>query len=146
MMKKASVTIGERIREMRAKMTQVKFAEAVEIKQAMVSRYEANREVPSPKILFRMAKFTGKTVEWVLTGQDSLLAPISVEELKTIQDKKQTALTRDDLLNLAALHVAALNSPEAREFSTLLLDAFSDEELMGKLLSHYGFLKTSASK
>jgi len=67
---KVPKTIGKRIRHLRGDLTQVEFAENLGIKQAMVSRYEADKEVPSPRVLLKIAVYTGKSMEWILTGKE----------------------------------------------------------------------------
>ena len=69
-MKGIPKTLGERIRSIRGVLTQVDFAEALGIKQAMISRYEAGKETPSPRILLRMAIYSGQSIEWFLTGKE----------------------------------------------------------------------------
>ena len=50
--KKDPKTLGERIRYLRGDLTQSEFADILRIKQAMVSRYEADKETPPPKSCF----------------------------------------------------------------------------------------------
>jgi transcriptional regulator with XRE-family HTH domain len=69
-MKGIPKTLGQRIRYIRGDLTQVELAEAVGIRQAMVSRYEADKETPSPRVLLRMAIYSGKSIEWLLTGKE----------------------------------------------------------------------------
>lgn len=78
-MKKVPKTLGQRIRFIRAGLTQVELADALGIRQAMISRYEADKEVPSPRVLLSMAVYSGKSMEWLLTGK----------ELKDLRGKKK---------------------------------------------------------
>ncbi len=78
-MKKVPKSLGERILSIRGNLTQVELADALGIKQAMISRYEADKETPSPRVLLRMAVYSGKSMEWLLTGK----------ELKDLKSKKQ---------------------------------------------------------
>ena len=48
MKKKEPKSLGGRIRYLRADLTQSEYADILRIKQAMVSRYEADKETPSP--------------------------------------------------------------------------------------------------
>ena len=81
---KKTKSLGERIRYLRGDMTQVELAEALNIRQAMVSRYEADKEVPSPRVLLNMAVYWGKSMEWLLTGKE-------LKELRSKAPKKRVA-------------------------------------------------------
>ncbi len=72
MKKKEPKSLGERVRMLRGDLTQSDFAEALNIKQAMISRYEADKETPSPRVLLRIAQYSGKSMEWLLTGKQTL--------------------------------------------------------------------------
>jgi transcriptional regulator with XRE-family HTH domain len=73
-------TLPERIRFMRGERSQEAFADrlndtrvrkavpASSIRQAMISRYEQGNEMPSPWVLYRMARAGHTTIEWILTG------------------------------------------------------------------------------
>jgi len=123
--KKSLKTMGGRIRAIRGELTQMDFAERLNIKQAMVSRYEADKEIPSSKILMRMARFSGKSVEWLLAGDSYDLVKKGSPLDKAVQ--------------------AFLNSsmPYRDEFAVLTKDAFTNKDLMRKLLSYYNFLEHS---
>ena len=73
MKKKDAKTLGGRIRLLRADLTQSELADILGIKQAMVSRYEADKETPSPRVLLRIGRYSGKTIEWLLTGTDTIV-------------------------------------------------------------------------
>ena len=77
-MKKISGSFGGRIRELRGDLTQAECAQLLDIKQAMISRYEADKEMPSPPVLLRLAQFSGRPMEWLLTGQEVTLPPIGL--------------------------------------------------------------------
>ena len=80
-MKGVPKTLGQRIRKIRGELTQVELAEALGIRQAMISRYEADKEVPSPKVILEMAIYSGKSMEWLLTGK----------ELSELRGRKKTS-------------------------------------------------------
>ena len=73
MKKKDAKTLGGRIRLLRGDLTQSEFADILSIKQAMVSRYEADKETPSPRVLLRIGRYSGRTIEWLLTGTDTIV-------------------------------------------------------------------------
>lgn len=65
------VNIGMRIQMIRGKMTQAEFAKKINIKQSYISRYERGR-VPKAEVLLRIARFANVSIEWLLTGKESL--------------------------------------------------------------------------
>ena len=130
-MKKEPRTRGERIRQLRGDMTQAEFADAVAIKQAMISRYEASKETPSPKVLLRIAQFSGTSIEWILTGRDPTGA----------KGKKIRPVSTMDMINAAARDLRQTHYPEAQEFIEMMKDVFRSRRRMKKILEYYRFLK-----
>ena len=140
MKKKELKTLGERLRHLRGDMTQSEFADILRIKQAMISRYEANKETPSPKVLLRIAQFSGKSIEWLLTGKE-LLAPPGSGKAKRLAAKTTRHMTREDLIELAAGYVRDTRLPESDEFAEMMKDVFMDRKRMRKVLDYYRFLR-----
>jgi transcriptional regulator with XRE-family HTH domain len=65
-------SVGRRIRELRGfEIVQAQFARELGISQGQLSRYEKGRSEIGAEILLRIARRSGKTVEWLLTGKDS---------------------------------------------------------------------------
>ena len=65
-------TVGRRVRELRGfEIVQAQFARELGISQGQLSRYEKGRSEIGAEILLRLARRSGKTVEWLLTGKDS---------------------------------------------------------------------------
>jgi transcriptional regulator with XRE-family HTH domain len=63
--------VGRRVRELRGFETvQAQFACELGISQGQLSRYEKGRSEIGAEILLRIARRSGKTVEWLLTGKD----------------------------------------------------------------------------
>ena len=133
-------TLGERIRQLRGEMTQSEFADILRIKQAMISRYEANKETPSPKVLLRIAQFSGKSIEWLLTGQE-LVVPKGSGSAKRLGAKATRNLTRDDLIEMAAGYVRDTRLPESDEFAEMMKESFNDRRRVRKILDYYKFLR-----
>lgn len=64
-------TVGRRIRELRGFDTkQSELAEAIGIAQSHVSAIERGETEIGAMVLLRLARFYGKTMEWLLTGSD----------------------------------------------------------------------------
>lgn len=59
--------VGERIRGVRGRLTQGKFAEILGINQTTICKYEAGR-VPEAFILKKIADFGGVSMDWILHG------------------------------------------------------------------------------
>lgn len=61
--------VGRRIRELRGfDLKQAEFAETIGIGQSHISAIERGIKEPGALVLFRIAKYYGKTVDWLLTG------------------------------------------------------------------------------
>jgi len=65
--------VGRRVRELRGfEIVQAQFARELGISQGQLSRYEQGRSEIGAQILLRLARRSGKTIEWLLTGKDSV--------------------------------------------------------------------------
>jgi transcriptional regulator with XRE-family HTH domain len=76
MTKKISVAadlkaIGRRIREIRGfDLTQTEFGEVLGISQTQLSDYELGRGAPTMYLLLKLKAYSGKSIDWILTGED----------------------------------------------------------------------------
>jgi len=141
MRKKKPKTPGERIRSLRGDLTQVEFADVLRIKQPMVSRYEADRETPSPRILLRIAQHSGASIEWLLTGKDTLSVNASKPGKRKGRSAAKRYMTTQDLLESAAAGLGYTMRPETREFVKMMKDLFSSSDRMQKVLEYNRYLK-----
>ena len=65
--------VGRRVRELRGfEIVQAQFARELGISQGQLSRYEQGRSEIGAEILLRLARRSGKTIEWLLTGKESV--------------------------------------------------------------------------
>ena len=63
--------VGRRIRELRDfDLKQAEFAETIGVGQSHISAVERGIKEPGALVLYRIAKYYGKTVDWLLTGVD----------------------------------------------------------------------------
>ena len=63
--------IGRRIREIRGfDLTQKGFARKLGVGQAAVSKLEKGQSFPSVEILLRLKEFSGRTIDWIVTGEE----------------------------------------------------------------------------
>ena len=63
--------VGRRVRELRGfDMTQQDFADRIGISQTYVSEMEHGKVEVGGEILLRIACEFGRTIEWLLTGED----------------------------------------------------------------------------
>jgi transcriptional regulator with XRE-family HTH domain len=141
MKKKEDKSLGERIRSLRGDMTQSEFADILRIKQAMISRYEADKETPSPKVLLRVAQFSGTSIEWLLTGQELLSTKATGAEVKRAGAKTTRHMTRDDLIEVAAGYIRDTHLPESDEFAEMMKDLFQDRKQMRRVLDYHRYLR-----
>lgn len=64
------VAIGGRIRDLRGAERQDDFAPFLGIAQSQLSRVERGLLAPSVDVLLRLAEWSGKSVDWILTGKE----------------------------------------------------------------------------
>lgn len=63
--------VGRRLRQLRGfDKKQAEFAREIGISQSQLSRYEKGNSEIGAEILLRMAKKFGKSMEWLLTGEE----------------------------------------------------------------------------
>jgi len=75
--------IGKRIRQLRLPgETQIEFAHRMKLTQASVSRYLSGG-MPSREALIKMAKRTGASVDWLLTGKAQGKAAVPAGKART---------------------------------------------------------------
>jgi len=64
--------VGRRLREIRGfEANQADFAREIGTSQGQLSRYEQGRSEIGAAVLLRLARKTGRTIEWLLTGRDT---------------------------------------------------------------------------
>ena len=64
-------TVGRRVRAIRGfEANQAAFARELGVSQGQLSRYEQGASEIGAGALLRLARRSGKTVEWLLTGSD----------------------------------------------------------------------------
>jgi transcriptional regulator with XRE-family HTH domain len=64
-------SVGRRLREIRGfDANQAPFADELGVSQGQLSRYEQGRSEIGAAVLLRLARKSGKTIEWLLTGND----------------------------------------------------------------------------
>jgi transcriptional regulator with XRE-family HTH domain len=65
--------VGRRVRELRGfDVNQAEFARELRISQGQLSRYEQGSSEIGAEVLIRLARKSGKTIEWLLTGKNAL--------------------------------------------------------------------------
>lgn len=60
--------VGQRIRRLRAQVTQEEFARSLSISQAQLSKYELGQSALPLGALVKLAQQSGCTTDWILTG------------------------------------------------------------------------------
>lgn len=65
-------SVGERIKEIRGALTQREFADSLGITAQAVINYERHGRIPSRAILNKISTIYTVTVDWLLTGEDSM--------------------------------------------------------------------------
>jgi DNA-binding transcriptional regulator YiaG len=67
--------VGTRIRKLRGQITQEEFARALGISQAQLSKYELGQSAVPLGVLVKLAKKSGGTADWILTGKGDVPGP-----------------------------------------------------------------------
>jgi DNA-binding XRE family transcriptional regulator len=63
--------IGRRIREIRSfDLTQAEFGRLLGVGQTQMSKYEMGQSVPTLELLLRLKTYSGKSIDWIVTGED----------------------------------------------------------------------------
>jgi DNA-binding transcriptional regulator YiaG len=63
--------VGRRVREIRGfELKQAEFAAELGVSQGQLSRYEQGSSEIGAAVLLRLARKSGRTIEWILTGRD----------------------------------------------------------------------------
>ena len=63
--------IGRRIRELRGfDVTQIEFARRIGVTQSHLSAVERGAREPGPAVLLAISREFGKSVDWLLTGEE----------------------------------------------------------------------------
>ena len=61
--------MGRRIREIRGfDLTQAEFSRMLGVGQTQLSNYELGLSTPTLEVLLRLKKHSGKSIDWILTG------------------------------------------------------------------------------
>ena len=64
------VAIGKRIRQIRGfELRQADFAKMLGITQGQFSKYELGQSAPPLEILLKLKAHSGKSTDWILTGE-----------------------------------------------------------------------------
>jgi transcriptional regulator with XRE-family HTH domain len=64
-------SVGRRVREIRGfEANQAEFARVLGVSQGQLSRYEKGSSEIGAAVLLRLARASGRTIEWLLTGRD----------------------------------------------------------------------------
>ena len=64
-------SIGQRLREVRGRMTQTEFADRLGVTKLTITRYEGDKTVPDGKFLLRLEELFQADPAWVLLGRVS---------------------------------------------------------------------------
>lgn len=81
-MKKES-SIGQRLKELRGKLSQDEFSKKIGVNLRTYQRYESEGGKIPPRLLSKIAKQCGTTSDWILTGVFSLEKAFILEKAKT---------------------------------------------------------------
>jgi len=131
-------TLAERIRYLRGDMSQKEFGEIIGASQGMISNYEGHHEIPTAKKLLGIARFANCSIEWLLTGQDTL----GKERVKKVSAKNVGSMNRKKLVELAADYIRETRLPEAEKFAEMMNSCFNDRKRLKKVIDYHESLES----
>ena len=62
--------IGSRVRSLRGRVRQQKFASEMGLSQGQLSKVERGKGAPTLELLLGLAAKFGKTIDWIVRGED----------------------------------------------------------------------------
>jgi transcriptional regulator with XRE-family HTH domain len=84
-------TLSHRIRVLRGSESQEKFSLSIGISLRAYKYYESGDRIPPARVLSKLARVTGKSIDWILTGKEE--KDVYVREGEVFYSVKE----RDDL-------------------------------------------------
>jgi len=84
-----SDNLGERIRQIRGKMTQIDFANLINCPQAYISRYENGVVKPSIDFVYSLVCVFNISLDWLMTGEGEMFTPRSIGRKNKTEQKIQ---------------------------------------------------------
>ena len=70
------VAVGRRIRQVRGfDLTQAEMARVLGLTQAGLSKLERGDRLPTIEVLLKLRAFSGKPVDWLITGEEPVSSP-----------------------------------------------------------------------
>lgn len=66
--------IGLRLKQLRGEQSQSDFAQLIGVSFRTYQRYEAGETAPKRDVIEKISRLTGKSVDWIMTGENGLLA------------------------------------------------------------------------
>ncbi len=111
--------LTERIQQRRKqlRMSQIELAEALDMSQTQVSRYELGQNSPTAEVLIKLANVMNVRVEWLLGLTNGMTVPAETDtDLTTLEQQTVEALRLSEPDKRQALvdifrQIAALVSP-----------------------------------
>ena len=94
--------VGERIRELRGKLSQEEFAKKLGVSFRTYQRYDTGERIPHPHVLSRIAEKFNTTVDWILTGN------LNIEKSITLELAKKSFHLKDLAEELEKINVCIL--------------------------------------
>ena len=96
-------------------LNQNQLSKILNISQPAVSKYLQGR-IPPPSILLQLSKYSGKTIEWFLTGETTIISKKSIVAENSVKykvhknlEEKIKSLPKDIQTNIEVLIDSILN-------------------------------------
>jgi len=137
--------IAKRIRQLRLPgETQIEFAGRLKLTQASVSRYLSGSK-PNREALIKIAKRTGASVDWLLTGKGAAAAGAPA---KRVGARVTKPLREDEWLEAALSYLDKLPSltrSDREALKALLRDVVANPGRLRQILNHWEALGSKKS-
>jgi len=91
------MTIGDRIRQLRGRLTQEEFGTKLGISGQHISRYEKNQSIPSIEVAMKISELYGVTLDWIYKGKEVYE---TVNNSSIVEEENGVYLTKDRYIEL----------------------------------------------
>lgn len=113
------MSIGQRVKQLRGKLTLKEFAEPLGVSGAAISNIESDRSEPSNDLSIKICEIYGCTMDWLIRG-------VETNTFKEPQENYVT-ISKDELLDL----YKKLNQQQEQQISKLQEQVQSTKNIEG---------------
>lgn len=91
---------GQRLKELRGRLRQDVFAEMVGVSRSIWIDYEQETRPPRIDTLMMAAELSGRSVHWIVTGEELKTEKVAILDLEILADSIETAMMSAEAMKL----------------------------------------------